>query len=341
METLAPYGWRQARSVGDALFEEAHLFPFLQAVRLLEQLRPLSDGPGEGIDPSREVVRFAHEVRFDFAAEDVAAIERRHGRIVMRTNVLGLAGVHGPLPQAVSETLFRQPRDDAFHDFLDIFNHRLISLLFRARAKYRPALDRRAPEGGRVANVLYAMLGLGTPNLRERTRALSDRALLAYAGLFAERARSETGLVSIVEDLFEVAVEVVPFQGRRYPIEEDDVTRIGRTRRGQNQQLGRGAVLGTHVWEQTAAFELRLGPLTLAQFRGFLPDGSAHAALLAAVRFYIQPELEFTVRLALRSHEVPELRLGKQGRARLGWTSWLVTRQRPDDDSQVRLKGGK
>lgn len=336
---MADYGWRQARSVEEALFQESHLFTFLQAVRLLEQTRS-GETPGTAVDASREVVRFAHEVRFDFAAEDVTAIEESNGQLTMRTNVLGLAGANGPLPDSVTETLFRLPaRDDAFHDFLDIFNHRLISLLFRARAKYRPALDRNAPEEGRVTSALFALLGLGTPYLRERMNGLRDRSLVAYCGLIGTTTRSETGLVRIIEDLFDVAAEVVQFRGRRYAIEADDVTRLG-TRRGQNQRLGRGAILGTHIWDQAAAFDLCLGPLTLLQFRSFLPDGSAFQALLAAVRFYIQPELEFNVQLSLRAHEVPELRLGREAQPRLGWTSWLITRPHSRDDSQVRLKGG-
>jgi predicted component of type VI protein secretion system len=55
------------------------------------------------------------------------------------------------------------------------------------------------------------------------------------------------------------------------------------------------------------------------------------------VRFYEREELGFAFRLTLAAVEVPELRLGRGGKAFLGWTSWLKTRPFAADDSQVRL----
>lgn len=345
MEAVASYGWRQDRSVEDGLFTEGHAFTFLQAVHLLELMYrdAKRSFPAEGIEPRHELVRFSHEVRLDFPPGDVEWVRRSNvpdePPVEMRVNVLGLAGANAPLPQRIAEQILRRDfrGDDALRKFLDLFNHRLISLLYRAKKKYRPALDLHAPDGGRVANVLYALLGLGTAHLKGRM-ALRDRSLLPYAGLVVDSSRSTIGLVRILEDCFATKVEVIPFRGKWEDLDSSDWSRLGATR-GRNQRLGDGAVLGRRVWNATAAFEVRLGPLTLAQFRSFLPEGHAYIALVSAIRFYAHEELGFRVRLTLAAAEVPPLRLGKRSSAYLGYTTWIRSRPFTADDSQVSLTG--
>ena len=337
---MASYGWRQSRTVAEGLWEEGHRFSFLQAVRLLETLYPDRTAPAEGVDPRREVVRFKSEVRLDFPATDIESVQRpAEGEPAeMHVNVLGLANAMGPLPPSIVELILERSfrKDQALAEFLDIFNHRLVSLLYRARKKYRPALDTNAPDRGRVATVLQSLIGLGTPHLQGRM-GVRDRTLLAYAGLLVETVRPAVGLKRVVEDCFDAPVEVTPFRGQWGQIEDDDVTRIGAA--GQNQLLGRTAVLGRRVWDQAAGIEIRLGPLTLAQFLSFLPNGRAFQPLVALVRFYAREELGFTFRLALAAAEVPELRLGAAYGAFLGWTTWVKTKPATRDDAQVRLTG--
>jgi type VI secretion system protein ImpH len=343
METMASYGWRDRRSVEDALFTEGHRFSFVQAVRLLEEMRLRGNrtAPAEGADPDREVVHFRHAVRLDFPPTDIEEVTKPSngdGPVEMTVNVLGLAGALGPLPPAVSELIVERAfrKDTAFRDFLDIFNHRLVSLLYRARKKYRPALDSQSPDRGRVASVLTAFLGLATPGLLGRME-MPDRALLPYTGLVVDKQRSTIGLVRLLEDYFEIAVTVLPFQGQWNEIQEDDLTYIGPS--GMNQVLGRSAVLAKRIWDEEASVEVQLGPLTLDQFVAFLPIGRSHHALVAAVRYYLRGELGFMFRLQIAAGEVPELRIGRAEAAFLGWTTWLKTRPFAANDAQVRLRG--
>ncbi|HEX6200815.1 MAG TPA: type VI secretion system baseplate subunit TssG [Thermoanaerobaculia bacterium] len=323
-----------------ALFDEGHRFGFFQAVRLLEAIYPDRTGPAEGMEPEREVVRFRTRVGFDFPASEVDEV--RPGRdgepVEMTVSVLGLAGVQGPLPPPfVEELLSHSTRgDDALRDFLDLFNHRLLSLYYRARKKHRPACSHQPPDEGRVARCLLALIGLGTPALRDRG-AVPDRSLIRYAGLLTPHPRSMVGLERMLADHFGVPVEIVPFRGRWLDIEEEDRTRIGRsdptwrpTRLapragggGNNNRLGQGAVLGSRFWDQTAAFEIRMGPLGIQQLLDFLPVGGAHRALLDLARFYVDDQYEIDVRLSCRADEVPELRLGGAGDVRLGWSARL------------------
>ncbi|HWN43460.1 MAG TPA: type VI secretion system baseplate subunit TssG [Thermoanaerobaculia bacterium] len=337
---MAAYGWRRHRAVDEGLFAEGHLFSFLQAVRLLETMHPERTPPGEGIDPAAEVVRFRSAVRLDFPPGDVDEVRPpvNGDPAEMTVHVLGLAGLHGPLPPSITELAMERAfhGDRALRDFLDLFNHRLVSLLYRARKRYRPALDPGAPGKGRIASVLLALVGLGTPHLAGRM-GIEDRSLLPYAGFLLARPRPTVGLVRLLEDCFGIRVEVSERKGSWHSLEGGDVTRLG----SQNCALGDSTVLGSRIWDQAASFEVRLGPLSYDQFLSLLPGGHAHRPLAAVVRFYVREELDFGLRLTLKAEEVPDLRLGRLGEktSRLGWTSWLKTKPFACNDSQVSVTG--
>ena len=54
-------------------------------------------------------------------------------------------------------------------EFFDIFNHRLISLFYRAWAKYRFFIGYESGEQDMLTPKLMDFLGLGTPGLKSRT----------------------------------------------------------------------------------------------------------------------------------------------------------------------------
>ncbi len=325
---------RSTRSVAQQLYAEPHRFEFYQAVRILEQLRPQSVPLGEGVEPRREAVAFASDPGFAFPPSDIRGLEPSEVDADlpprMEVTFIGLAGARGPLPNAATEVLLQRARhrDTAFRDFLDMFNHRIVSLMYRVRRHTRLSLGNEPPEQTRFAHYLGAFLGLGTPHMKGRIGA-PDRALLRYVGLLAGRARSAPGLEILLSDYFAVAVRVQSFIGCHLILDEEERTAIGRYDRGRNNVLGESVVLGSRVWDRQSRFAVHMGPLTLAQFLAFLPTGGAHAAAVALTRFYVGEHLDFDLRLALRPDEVPQARLGRHDGARLGWTSWL--RRQPGD----------
>lgn len=329
--------------------DEAPRFEFLQAVRLLEIMhrrRARAARAGEEVPAGSglsHAVRFSSRVSLGFAAADLAGVaepEEAGGPYRVTVDFLGVAGLAGPLPRPLTELVIdRSARGDgAAGAFLDLFNHRLVELMYAARKKHRPALATDVPETTRLSDTLFALVGLGTEGLRGRMRArgVPDRALLTYAGLLAHRPRSMRGLETLLEDYFGVRVRGHQFQGRWLALEPDDCTRIGAS--GFARTLGVDAVLGTRVWDQQAAFELEIGPLDDAKLRDFLPTGTAYLPLCELVRFWVGVDLEFTLRLVVEKDAVPAAGLG--GGTRLGWTSWLRTRAFDADDRQLVLEDG-
>jgi type VI secretion system protein ImpH len=249
--------------------------------------------------------------------------DRLRGRQAeMTVNFMGLAGSHGVLDTPTTELVLERAwrNDKTLRDFLDIFNHRLVSLLYRIRKHHRVGLGFTTPGQDQISRYLYSIIGLGTPGLQGRMQ-VRDRALLHYAGILAQRPRSLVGLERILRDYFQVEVKGRQFQGAWCELEESQWTAIGRS--GRNQRLGHDTVVvGTRVWDQHAGFEVQLGPLTLKQFISFLPTGWRFGVLCDLIRFYVQNEFSFSIRLILKGAEIPESELRAPAPA-LAWTSWL------------------
>jgi type VI secretion system protein ImpH len=325
---MATRGWGTDHSIATVLFRDGHRFDFFQAVRLLELLQPDRVGVGAGTEPDREAVRFTSTVSQAFPATDIAAIQPPgdpDAPAAMRVNFLGLAGAQGPLPPPYTELILERAwhQDTALRDFLDVFNHRLVSLLYRARKKHYFDFAIASPASEPLAQHLFALMGLGTSGLQGRM-PIADRALLRYVGLFAQQPRSLVGLETVLADYFGIQVRGEQYCGQWYALEADQVTRLGRS--GQRQRLGDEAVLGTRFWDQQGKYRLVLGPLTWQQCLEFLPIGVHFDALCALTRVYAGDALACEYRLALRAAEVPGSRLGGSHGPRLGWTAWLTTR---------------
>src|SRR4051812_40371430 len=138
---MASAGGRADPSLEQTLFEEPYRFDFFQAIRLLERLRPELATVGREGPPVREIVRFLAHLSLKFPPSPIHQLERREQASVapaMTVNFLGLTGPSGVLPHVYTELMMERVRhgDRSLVDFLDLFNHRLISLFYRAWEKH-------------------------------------------------------------------------------------------------------------------------------------------------------------------------------------------------------------
>jgi type VI secretion system protein ImpH len=341
------FGWRKSASVQQWLFAEPYRFEFTQAIRILEQIALAAEAPpsaaagmdprchvplGAGPDPSREAVRLRSHVGFDFPASEVRTLEpTKNGPPQLTLNLFNLAGASAPLPDWVAELLQHQERDrdHGLRDFLDIFHHRLLSLLYRIQLHHRPWLDpldhsadpSNLRARNKMAQYLLSFAGLGVRELQGRL-AIADEELLPYAGLLWQRPRSMIGLQRILEHALGTPVSGRQLLGVWRRIEPEDRTRLGP--HGRNRSLGRTTTLGTRVWDTQGRFDLTLGPLTIESFEDLLPGRPMHRRLHALTQFYAGDLMDICVHLTIEPKSIPRTRLGR--RSRLGWTSWIGTK---------------
>jgi type VI secretion system protein ImpH len=348
--------------VSERLFREPFRFDFFQAVRLLEHLERAraEDDParrrhrvGEDRAPAQEIVRFRALPALSFPAGAVSQL-RQDGEAgrppEMVVSFMGLTGPSGVLPQHYTTLLMQRLRskDASLRDFLDLFNHRVLSLFYRAWEKYRfpMAHERARREGPRAepdlfTQALYCLVGLGTAGLRGRLAA-GDAPLLFYGGLFAHFPRPAVGLEGLLAEHFGLPVAVEQFQGQWLALGEDDSTQLASSGwpLGRNTQLGADTVAGDRIWDVTSKVRLRLGPMTYEQFQRLLPTGADWPALVGLARTYLGPDLDFDLQLVLGPLEAPWWQLAgddDQGGSRLGWDLWVRSHDFLDDVEDVVL----
>jgi len=344
---MAAQSRRTDPALEQILFDEGYRFDFFQAVRILERIYPSQRPIGLDSLPANETVRFRSLVSLTFPPSAIHEIVPSDDGTVpaqMVVAFMGLTGLTGVLPRHYTELLLERVRykDFALRDFLDIFNHRIISLFYRAWEKYRfPIAYERSRRSGQhdydpFSLALFHVVGMGTNGLRGRLK-FGDEALLYYSGLVAQQPRSASALEAIVSDYFSIPVNVKQFFGAWLVLEKANRTRMGRGE--ANNELGATAMLGSKCWDQQAGYRLVIGPLTFQRFRQFLPCDTGFLPLIELVRYLAGPTLDFDVQLVLKGAEVPACELKKPGPTalRLGWSSWLKTREFSEDAADAVL----
>jgi type VI secretion system protein ImpH len=332
-----------AAQVEEKLRREPFSFDFFEAVRLLERLHPERTSVGQFSHPGTEVARFGAHASLAFPASQIQAMTwPENGPVQMTVNFMGLTGPEGVLPNPYTSLIIERMRsaDYATRDFLDIFNHRIISLFYRAWRKYRFDVACEAGERELFSRHLLSLVGLGTEGLRDR-QAISDDSIIYYSGLLAQHPRSAQALQQILEDYFEVPVAIEQFAGGWYRLDRETQCRLseGST---ESEELGLGAVVGDEVWNQQSRVRIVLGPLPLKRYADFLPHGSSFETLQAWVRFFSNDEWDFEVKLILEREQVPACTLGVEDVSgpQLGWVSWVksVPFNRNPDDTVLALE---
>jgi type VI secretion system protein ImpH len=361
-EDVAPW---PAGSVAERLLREPFAFAFFQAVRLLEKLFPRRRPVGLPGAPSEEVVRFRAHPALWFPPSAIFDLTHAPGQPAeLTTPVLGLFGPSGVLPRHYTEMIMRLQREakgperTALRDWLDLFNHRFLSLFFRAWEKYRFYIPYERGEYLRVepdafTRCLFSLIGMGLPGLRRRLHVsrrdpsdgrqrrlaqVEDLALLYYGGILAHRPRNACSLEGFLRDYFQIPVHVRQFQGQWLQLTGENRSRLGGAA-DANNLLGVNLVVGERVWEVQGKFRVRVGPLRYGQFLEFLPDRTpvtrrkTFFVLVHLVRTYAGPEWAFDVQLVLAAEEARPFDLGGEDGlgARLGWNTWLVSQEKLDD----------
>lgn len=342
----------------ERLFAEGYAFDFFQAVRLLERLDPARRQVGAEGPPGQEAVRFRAHLSLTFPPSSIDTIEKATTTKppAMTVAFMGLTGPSGVLPRNYTELLLRVERErkdrDRFatRDWFDLFNHRFISLFYRAWTKYRlPIAYERGSGRSRedaFTTALFCLIGLGEASLRHRVRVVAgkqtlaqveDLGLLRYAGFLAHRPRNAASLEAMLRDHFGLSVQVQQFQGQWLRLGATNCSRLGSER--SNNQMAVDLVAGDRVYDCQSKFRLRVGPLAYAQFLEFLPDSTpaeprkAFFLLCQLTRLYVGAEFDFDIQLVLRAADVPECQLtdGDGPGPRLGWNTWVRSQPYPCD----------
>lgn len=326
-----------ADSVAEGLLSRipVHQLSFLSLVSLLERLTPEESRVGERGPPGAEAIRFRHDPSLAFSLRDVERIEARklprdpadplspHRWVYeVTTTFLGLTGSASPLPSYFLEEIAQEdPSQPIQRDFLDLFHHRLIALLYRAVSSYALWSEQTSDLRDRWSCRLFAILGFDRYEAPLES-CVGPQHLLRLAPLMAGVARTPRSLGIALQEVLgdslgEGRVKIREFSGSWVEIENSARMRLGLA----NNHLARNVMLGTRAFDRSDTFEIDIGPLTWGVYQRFLPDGDLRPLLDEVTKLFLRDSLEYRIKLRLAQGETPQMRLSGEGR--LGRDSWL------------------
>ena len=315
----------------------------------LSARRNASHPVGRFSPPSREVVRMTNSHSLGFPSTEISSIKRKQNtknktnefksnedtQWQMMVNVIGLAGSTGVLPYHYTEMILKRlkMRDKTIAEFLNLFNHRTISLFYQSLNKYRLPIEyersklhkSQTDEESNHTKALLGLLGLGANNLHNR-QSINDESLIFYSGLYAQQIKTPSGLRQIVKDYFDVPVEIEGFSGQWQELIDDVRTRLPSryNKKGQNVCLGRSTMLGRHGWFAQGKFNMKLGPLNKIQFEKFAPGTGSLKSLNELVRSYVGFEQDYDCVIQVQREDVPRrIALNSTKPPLLSWNTWL------------------
>ncbi len=313
------------RAINEDLLSRGWDYAFFQAVRLLRRFgtRATEAGSSQG-----DHIRVRPALNLAFPAADIAKIDAVRTEEETRYNItatfFGLYGSSSPLPTFYTEDLIDEASQDesVSRDFLDIINHRLYELLFKAWQKYRLFFQVAEERNEQHMERLFCLLGIGDPKLR---RNIPDaKGLLRYIGLFTQLPHSTTGLITMLRDAIDdVPLQIVPCILRMAKIPEPQRLRMGMS----GCTLGSDAHVGEEVEDRMGKFRIQIGPLNQADFLRFTPGNPGHAKLTALTELYITEPFEYEVALILAANQAETVCLGDPIRSVLGVTTWVFSEE--------------
>lgn len=326
-----------------SLLARAPRMNFMQLCRVMEGR--MSDLPGFGTQDTlaQEPVRFRPWPRMGFPAGEVASVEFDDqwpdAPPTVRTTFMGLYGVDAALPShMIDEIAQREEGHEVVEAFLDQFNHRFVTLLYRAWKKYRYPESFRPGGVDAHSRSLLSLAGFGWGDKPKRA-GLPDSRMLALLGLLIQRTRTPEGLAGVVAlAIPRVGVRVDEFwpvvtsTGLQPPLTSAGGLAMAPGN-GKRKGLGGGYVLGKRMAYRNRAVRVTLRPADAQQVLDLLPGAALHRELMGFVQLYVGVKADVHLRMEVSSRHAPQPAIGAahSGSApRLGWTTVL-----PADEERV------
>jgi type VI secretion system protein ImpH len=320
----------------DALLRKSPRLNFFQFCQLLERQGTL--GIGTLDTAAHEPVRFCSSPKLGFPGTELVSVESGTVRPIVRTSFLGLYGVNAAMASHfIDDIALRRSGHEAVMAFLDMFNHRIATLLYRAWRKYRYVATWQIGASDEISRHLLCLAGFGIGD-KAQSAGLSESRVLGLLGLLTQRTRTAEGLQGVIAIAVPGAGVLVDMW---HPVwmALDAPARIGPAKHS-SAKLGRDHVLGRRMTDKSATVRVTLMPTNVGQVNDLLPDAPLHREVMSLLRVYIGHKVDVVLRMDIPTSLAPLLRLGRTAGAvngRLAWTTLL----KPSGDRAITIPLGK
>jgi len=285
-----------------------------------------------------DYIKFRSKPGLAFPVREVDSIEKTisreddKNRYTVNVNVGGLDGVSGPLPLWLNK-LTLNPDNESLTDFLDIFSHRFIVLLYEAWLKSKPYLSFQKNGKDIFSQILFALLGL-RPDQRKRYMNIPDNEdfqpsrMLPYSASLGHRPKSAQGLQGMLRHYFlGIEIKIIEFIKRKVMIPESERAIV----RGDSLILGQNIIIGEYLIDIAGKFRVFIGPVEYKIYQEFMPDSENIKNLAKLITMYIGNLLEWDICIQIRGDSIPIQKIETSMPLKLGYNSWLNSTANEDE----------
>lgn len=307
----------------ESLVKEGSSFSFFQAIYLLEC--HICKSLKEGAKVDEKAIKLLPSISMGFPASDIVKIDQvgpeDNPSFEVETSFLGLYGSSSPLPAFYTEDLlWNDQAKTNVKGFLDLFHHRLLSLLYKCWCKNRFHIQFKSGGTDKFSEMMLALSGLNLTRLEKKDTSLSPVWFLKFSGLLTQRPKSSSTLKNILRSFFaDVAIQIKEFVGKWDNIIPEQKNSLGK----RNCRLGTDLSLGERVFNCTGSFRVVVYPETFKVYVSFLPEGKFFKQLLEIITLFSPSNLTFDIELKFPPGDVARLPLQYDKEVRLGFTSLL------------------
>lgn len=319
----------------DLVREKPTHFEFHAVMKLLELMYDEHIPVAEGMSPDKETVRFRHHLSMSFAGTDIHNIvlppKEAGVPVLLEENFFGLGGAQGPLPMTLTQKILSQMdiKNFAMRDFLDIFNHRLLSILHRVRKSYWVGLDSRLPEESMAGKILSSFFGV---HADFNTETLPLRTMLSLAVCFWEKPRNKEQLRRVLSVFLRMPVTVKGFTGGWRFADPEDQSVLGR----RLCSLGQDALLGQRMWDTSYLLDITLQAPSLERYEQLAPGTDLYKAVCQLSQAFLGNTQQVRFNVIWSDSSAPKSHLGK---CRIGYKAWLHRSSNNVTDNQTYVMG--
>ncbi|PSU34138.1 type VI secretion system baseplate subunit TssG [Photobacterium lutimaris] len=287
---------------------------------------PHSSEVGTDALPGNERIRFKAAQHLGYPGSDIESIRVNSGadnikRLEIAVNYMGLTGPSSALPSHYTELVMKRSRlkDLAIREFFDLFNHRLISLDYRAWEKYQFGIQYGRSVSGKASPMDQV--------LRALTGAKNDVDVF-FGGLFAMQNRHVSGLRQILELLCGCEINIKEFSGKWMTLAKTEQTRLGAASQpeGQHAQLGKSTIIGKKVWDLSSAIDIELCVSDSNKAAELMNESGLLSVLKQVAGHYVPLSVTVKWHLATTYRNLPVINLTRSS-AQLGFGGALMMRR--------------
>jgi len=324
---MASEDWMSTPSLNnryDGLLEKEDFFSLVRHyethfIRACEELGVDVARLGEDGSPSLEALKFKSIPSFEYGLDKTRLIESDNeiNQYEYLVSFIGLLGSAGVLPQHYIKLSLERIKhgDFALSEFIGIFEHRLISLYYKAIGKYKLPAQYGDFHGNESDNFSCALKGFSGFHEKNDVQ-------LFYSGHYAKNNRPLVNLKSIVSDLVKAKISTQSMVGNWLPIAPRDRCKLGA--RGKNNKLGSGVILGKRYWDIQSKIVISIHDIDMNTFLELQAGKPRYILLASAINAYVPVHisvyLEFHVK-CIRQEMTP---IGKG--FQLASNAWLMSK---------------